>query len=115
MRTAHDGSVTIVGGFRTAGGRTVRHGVRFAYTPTRTGVAVSVRVRPDDVIDVADFRAASAPPFPVRLRVRAPRTRELHSVPLVRSGYASATLGRVVRVGARVRVARAGTLTWLPR
>jgi hypothetical protein len=115
MRTAHDGTVTIVGGFRTATGRTVRHGVRFTYTPTRTGVAVSVRVRPRDVVDVADFRAAASVPLPVRLSVREAHTRELRSVPLVRSGYASATLGRVVRVGARVRVARAGMLTWLPR
>jgi hypothetical protein len=33
----------------------------------------------------------------------------------VRGGYASATLGPVLRVGARVRVARAGTLIWSPR
>jgi hypothetical protein len=64
---------------------------------------------------VAEFRDASGPAAPVRLSVREQRTRKLQSVPLVRGGYASATLGRVVRVGARVRAARAGTLTWLPR
>jgi hypothetical protein len=110
MRTARDGRITVIGGFRTADGRVVRHGVRFVFAPrSGGGVAVSLRVRRRDVIEVADFRRA---PGSVRLRLQ---RRVVHAAAVVRSGYASATLGRVVRVGARVRAARAGTLTWFPR
>jgi hypothetical protein len=73
-----------------------------------------VRVRPGDVVDVADFRRAGSRPVAVRLRVRGGRTLALPSTPQLRAGYASATLGAVVRVGGRVRASRAGTLTWLP-
>jgi hypothetical protein len=116
IRTSRRGAITVIGGFRTAAGRVVRHGVRFVFAPTPTGgVSVSFGVRRRDRVDVADFRAAGSRPVTVRLRPRGRRVRALPSTPLVRSGYASATLGRVVRVGARVRVARTGTLTWLPR
>jgi hypothetical protein len=113
--TARGGAITVVGGFRTAGGRIVRDGVRFVYAPSASGIAVSFAVRRRDVVDVADFRATDARPVAVRLTPPGRRARALRSTPLVRSGYASATRGRVVRVGARVRIERAGTLTWLPR
>jgi hypothetical protein len=109
------GTVTVVGGFRTAAGRVVRHAVRFAYAPTRTGVSVSFPVRARDVVDVADFRAGSVRPVAVQLGTPGRRARDLRSVPTVLGGYASATRGDVERIGARVRVTRRGTLTWLPR
>jgi hypothetical protein len=109
MATAHDGTVTVAGGFRAPSGRIVRRGVRFVYAPTRSGVAVSFGVRARDLVDVADFRATGARPVTLRFGGR-----PLRSTPLIRSGYASATLGRVARVGARVRMPRAGTLTWRP-
>jgi hypothetical protein len=109
------GTITVVGGFRTATGRIVRRGVRFVYAPTRTGVSVSFPVRAGDLVDIADFRTGSVRPVAVQLGTPGRRTRELHSVPTVVGGYASATRGDVQRIGARVRVTRRGTLTWLPR
>lgn len=112
-----DGTITVRGGFRTADGRVVRRGVRFVFAPSPRGVTLSFRVRRGDVVEVADFRAAHGATTPVALRLsaRAGRVRALPSAPLLRTGYASATLGRVMRVGGRIRVARDGLLVWAPR
>jgi hypothetical protein len=111
------GVVVVHGGFRTAGGAIVRHGVRFTYRPTRAGVELSFPVRAGDVTEVADFRPASTATAPVDVRVSPPpaRARGLRSAPAIRDGFASATLGAVVRVSERVRARRGGTLTWSPR
>jgi hypothetical protein len=110
------GTITVHGGFRAADGRIVRRGVRFVYAPTRTGVSVTVDVRARDLVDLADFRLPGALRSPLaRVQGRGVRTRSLRAVPTVHDGYASATRGDVVRVGARVRIAHRGTLTWLPR
>jgi hypothetical protein len=96
----------------------VRKHVHFTFAPTARGVGVSFRVRRGDVVEVADFRAAGASLGPVDLRLWPPRRRHslaVSSTPLVSGGFASATLGRVVRVGARMRATRRGTLTWMPR
>jgi hypothetical protein len=109
------GTVTVVGGFRTAGGAVVRR-VRFTYTPAGRGVELSFRVRTGDDVEVADFRRDNLPPTPPALTLarRNGTPRAVRSTPLVRSGFASATLGRVVRVAVRVRAAHGGTLTWAP-
>jgi hypothetical protein len=117
MDLTRDGAILIHGDFRTAQGAVVRRGVRFAFTPTARGVEVSFPVRANDVVEVADFRRAAAPAraADVRLVPRRGRPRTLTSAPLLRDGFASATLGPVVRVGAQVRARRPGTLVWSPR
>jgi hypothetical protein len=109
------GTVTVVGGFRTAKGAVVRR-VRFTYTPTGRGVELSFRVRTGDDVEVADFRRDGAAPTPPALTLarRNGTPRALRSTPLVRTGFASATLGQIVRVAARIHAARGGTLTWTP-
>jgi hypothetical protein len=112
------GTIVVRGGFRAPGGAVVRRGVRFEFTPTARGVEVSFAVRAGDVIEVADFRppAASARPVELRLAPRRGPTRPVTGTPQpVRGGFASATLGPVVRVGAHARAPRAGTLVWTPR
>jgi hypothetical protein len=113
------GAILVHGGFRLAHGRVVRRRVTFTFAPTPGGaVRVSFPVRRRDRIELADFRRAGAAPEPVRVTLRpAPRgdIRVLASAPEVRSGYASATVGRTIRVAGRVVASRAGTLTWRPR
>jgi hypothetical protein len=116
IETARDGVVIVHGGFRTPTGGLVRR-ARFTFTPTARGVELSFRIRAGEEFEVADFRSANAAPAAVKLTVaRGNRTpRALRSTPRVRTGFASATLGPVVRVAGRVRAGRGGTLTWTPR
>jgi hypothetical protein len=117
IEVTRDDAIVVHGGFRTDAGAVVRRKVRFAFTPTERGVEVSFRVRTGDVVEIADFRRASAPPraVDVRLVPRRGRARMLLGAAQVRGGFASATLGPVVRVGTQIRAPRPGTLVWAPR
>jgi hypothetical protein len=118
IATRPGGVVIVRGGFRSSGGAVVRRGVRFTYVPTPTGVSVSFQVRASDELELADFRGPDAAPAGLDLslvRRGGRRSRPVAAAVTVRPGFASATQGPLVRVAARVRPRRAGTLTWTPR
>ena len=55
MRVSRRGVVTVVGGYRTAGGRVLRRGVRFTYGPAGRCVQTTVAARRGDRIEQSFF------------------------------------------------------------
>jgi hypothetical protein len=107
---AEPGRIVGRGGFRTASGRWVRRGVRFAFAPSRCGARLTWRARPGDRYRyLAFFRTDWGRPS--RTVSDGTYAVTFSAKPAVGGGdlFTSATEIRLVRASASFRAKRGGT------
>lgn len=108
------GVVTVRGGFRTAGGATLRRGVRFSFTPAGSCVRIGLPARRGDRLEQSVFLRAAAGPVRVRGRTLSDREQAITaSAPFratVGGRYTSAVDAKLDRARLRFTARRAGEI-----
>jgi hypothetical protein len=113
LSVAPGGTVTVAGGFRTAGGRVLRRGVTFRFVPLAKGARVEWSARRGDRFEVSAFLRRSDGPGPVAGGVVGANLRTHTRAPVsvtFADGYASGLHANLVRARMVLRAPVSGAL-----
>lgn len=114
IAVARSGAVTVRGGFRTAGGATLRRGARFTFTPVGSCVRLGLPARRGDRLEQSVFLRSGAGPARVSGRVLSDRGQRVTASAPFRAGvggrYTSAVDAKLDRARLRFVARRRGEI-----